>query len=360
MAEYRFIPYDWTNGQRLDPLPLADVNYQIGMNAVTTASATLPLKDSAALNALRVEGTEPRKHLIVFERGGLPQWAGAVWSRSYDSINQVLSLNFVDLWGWMGQTTRAQLVTYTAADYFDIVRDQIGNINGLLNNLIVVDPASADLGSTDSFLVQWEESRPVTSVIKQVADKDDGFDWRFDYSWSGLDLVPTFRMAGTLGRTANETNLVLEVGKNVNLLSWTEDASGSADTVWVIGAGTGTEVARGTQSDSTWTSRGYMPLTRIVSRKSLQTAAQCNAFASTVIAQRAQPGFVLPQIAVQGDQEPRLGSWVPGDETTLIIRPNVDPRWPDGFQTAYRMMGARINIGNEGQEVTTINLAPVN
>lgn len=360
MSHYQFIPYDWTTGVRLDPLPLGDVTFSIGMNAGTTASATLPLKDSAILNALRIEGTQPRKHLIVIERGGLPKWAGAVWTRSYDSVSQVLTLAMTDLTGWMAQTTRSPKTTYTAADYFDIVRDQISNINGLINDLIVVDPAATDLGQTTSFTIQWEESRAVTDVIKQVAEKDDGFDWRWDYAWSGTDLVPTFTMASSLGRTVDQTNLVLEVGKNVNLLSWSEEATEAADTIWVTGAGNATEVRRATASDTSFSSAGFLPLTKIIGRKTLQTNAECLALAKAVIAQRAQAGFVLPQVAIQGDQIPRLGDWVPGDETKLIIRPSTDPRWPNGINQTFRMMGATIAVGNEGQELTTINLAPTN
>lgn len=362
-ATYAYVPYDWSNGVRLDPLPLTDVTYALGLSRQTTASARLPLKSTTERNAQYLAGSSPRRHLIVIERDGRPVWAGPVWARDYDSASQVLSLAMTDLWGWWAAAVTAPQTDYSSGagtDYYDVVRGQIGRMNNEIGGIIAVDPASADLGEKTEMIVNWYEARRATDIIGELADRDDGFDWRFDYAWSGADLVPTFTMGAPLGRPAATTGLVLEVGRNVNLLGWSEQAGEAADTVVVTGVGTGSEVRVGSASKSAYTSTGHLQISRWASGKRLTTHARCTALAKSLIAQRNQAGVAYPSVEIQGDTEPKIGEWVPGDEATLIIRPGVDPRFPDGHQSAWRMVGATVSVGNEGQERVAIDLAEVN
>jgi hypothetical protein len=102
---------------------------------------------------------------------------------------------------------------------------------------------------------------------------------------------------------------------------------------------------------------GYPALENTVSYQDVSVQATINLYAAGALQYTSTP-VTLPELTVRADSDPVLGSYICGDACRVIIDPHVSPRFPDGLDYYYRIVGYSVSVDDVGQEDVKIVLGP--
>lgn len=363
MATYRVLSLDLRTGTRVAEISLSDLKFGAKLNDVGVLSGRLhlPSPTSAAARARAsalVDAVDECRRQLVVERDGVIVWCGIVWGAPYDDDSQTIDVSAAETWSYFRHRYINTRGGYDFWDQFDIVRSLIDLLTSQTGGDIGVTVETHDSGVTRYRVYEPWELKQLGEAIEQLSAVNDGFDFAIDPYWDPAtgELVKVLRLHyPRRGRRYNETGLVFELGRNVTSFKWPSDGTRAANQILAVGAGEGSSMLRVTRTDSAQIQPlssggpGYPLLQDVVTYKDVSVFSTLVGHATQALATRSRP-VVLPEVSVRADSDPIFGSYIVGDAARFIVPPHVSPRFPDGLDTYYRIVGWDVSVGDEGDE----------
>ena len=366
MAEYRCISMDLLTGTRIAELPLTGLSYSKTLSGAGEASGTLylPPPNSVANRSLAADWNnavdECRRQLVI-ERDGVVVWSGIVWASPYDDANQTRSIKCGEDWSYFRKRLIDYTYTFSDIPQMDIV-DSImylaqGYAPANVGVSVVKNLASGFTDVSRDRTYSRNELKTVADAIEQLAEVANGFEFGIDSSWSSsgtLQKVLNLHFPRR-GRSYNETGHVFELGRNMVSFTWPSDGTRTANRCWAQGQGEGdsqlVSIAADTYQIQSLASGGpgYPLIEDVYTAGDISVQSTLDAIAVARVQYRSVP-VTLPELTVRADLDPGLGSYICGDACRVIINPNTTPRFPDGIDAFYRIVGYSVNVDDMGQE----------
>lgn len=366
---YRYIAADLAYpGTPVAELPLTDVSWGRMLNGAAEFSGKLKLPigsnpEAKLLATLWREATDRATKCVYVVRDGVPLGCYIIWSQSYSSADQAISVSGAELFSYgrrrpvedaSGDLTVP--VVFTNQRPVDIATALIlaaGNIG------ITHDLGGGTGGATISKTYRGTDNRNLADEILELAALDDGgFDFRTDVRLSPTGEFERVWIAREfLGGT---TEIVAKYETNVASLGVTRRGDLRANDAIVLGptnAGDSTTRESRRRSTTEWA-----PVMTVVEAHSNEE----------------EPGSVLDRralalLAASKDQEllevsvvasaidAQLGTFHPGDVMRLVVNPDADPFFHEGLDTSLRLLRYTVEVPDEGPgtEIVTLTLAGI-
>lgn len=299
---------------------------------------------TSALGSNWLSGTINPAYLHAVQADGaalLDKWSTAIWAEQDGVIRGggiVVSNAFsgpvrqIECMGYAGYPTGMPYVGY----YSQVKVDPLDVVRHIWNHLqsygsgdldMVVDstkspvrlgtPKTAESGSGPYTLAWWEEP-DCGETISSLA-QDTPFEYREEHGWNAdkSAIIHRLRLGyPRLGNRRHDLRFVL----GENLLSapdFADDGTEFANTIHVLGAGSGRTTLRSTRPSNDHRVRRIA----VVTNKTLKTQAQLDALAASEQAARARVVSVKT-VEIQNHPNATVGSWSAGDE--VLIQAHTD------------------------------------
>lgn len=353
MASYRFLTIDLDSGVIREELPLETVRLTKSRAAADSFSAKLHARHAKATQA----NLDPARTLFAVERNLDIIGHAILWGvrKSGDS----LELSGAGLWSAFGRRVLAETRTYTAVDQLTITEDLVlwtqgagnpafGTSSGddLGDLSITVDTNTSGV-TRDRTYFGWE-LKPVAEAVEQLSEVDGGFDFWVDVGWNTdrTSLGRTFHTA--YPRRGRTTEIVLELGANIEDYGLDVDAGLLSTRVHAVGEGEGQDMLRTTASAPGST---YPLLEETMALKDVKELATLEGHAQRRLKTRKNPVTSPSLLQVRLGPTLPFGSWVLGDTVTL----RIDDGWVsvDGL---YQIEEWTLNLDADGAERIDMNL----
>ena len=369
MPDYRVIASELRTGTRIAELAVNNLRYGSRLNDCGELTGYVPMPPlttatNKALAAQINDSLSEGRRQITVERDGVVVWNGIVWLAPYIDNPPRRDVRAADTWSYWRNRVIYKNVVKTNVDQCTIAQDLITSSIADQGGDIGVTVESSTSGVLRDRTYNSFELKPVAEAVEQLAAVDNGFDFAIDCAYSSTTgaLTKTFRTSyPRRGRSFQQTGHVFEVGRNVTDWTWPTDGTQIANKVWVIGRGEGAAMLLASEADTsqiTATSSGgpgYPLLEQTLSRTDISVKSTLTALAIARLKAYSTP-VVLPQVTVRADLDPVFGSYITGDSCRFIVPPDTSPRFPNGLDSYYRIVGWDVEVSDDGAEYVTVIL----
>lgn len=352
--DYTILAADLLTGTIREEIPFDTFNYGHVLNAAGAFSGTISVRHPKATR----ENLDPSRTKLHVLRDGVCEWSGILWTALADVGEEDQLVcgaegYFSYFAGAGGQTSQGRFLKadklYTGVDQLAIVQDLItwaqAQPGGSLN-IVVGAETSGQLITRTYFAT---DRHNIGSLLSDLAADTNAFDFSFDTNYSSGSAVTTLHLWFPMqGRT--DTSLVFELGSNISELQWSVDGTLQANSVDIVGTGSGGVTPIGSAVDTSVL--GSYPLLESVQQaKSTGTidiptlTAQASSYLATVDA----PVETLPMLMARISADIQPGVWTMGDWVNVVAR--------DGyldFDETFRITADQISVDAEGGEEVQI------
>jgi hypothetical protein len=279
------------------------------------------------------------KELYIY-RANTKIWGGELSGRrvevseGHESVN-VSCKGFFDLLAKKIIGSPIAPLVYSAEDAADIAWDLIDRaqtgVNASFGITRGAHPVTKDRDRT------YDDYKTVKQAIEEMSSTNikDGFD--FD-----IDVNKQFSVYYPKGQVLSD--IIFEWGRNMSSFTVNEDATGMANEVIAIGAGTGSEMLVVTRDSDTSIQETFKIRQKTLSYKDVSVSATLQDHADQELTDN-QIQQVLLGIKYRGDTGPPIGSYFVGDSVRVKI--NYGLIQIDGY---FRISGIKVKVGDGDEE----------
>ena len=362
MADYRFLIADLLTDQIEAELPVESAGFTHTLNGPGALTAAIrlgaePERHAPSGTAGVTETFTPPApdvragaHAIYVERDGVIVWGGVVWTYDADVVSNTGTIGAEGFFSLLrGRVLETDYLPAVLKDQGLIVKELIDEIQGYTEGDHLIDTSTIDTSTGVTRNVGWEawERKDVGQAIEELANTRDGFDFRIRCRWGSTTPVREFLI--DYPATGRPTAIVLELGRNLELLRHTDDATTLASKIFVRGSGSSSSVATATTHN---TGTGYVRRDLVASADDTSDTSVLTDIALRYADRGASPTRI-PYVAIYPDQDPKIGSFTIGDIVELRgTYGAID------FGGNYRITGWSVSIDVSGQEKIDLTLAP--
>lgn len=351
MASYRYLVADLLTDVVREEMPFSAVSYGDVLNAPGSFSGTLPLslRNSAGFEKITRANLDPGKTALYVERDGVLVWGGIIWTAIADDDSYTLTIGAEGFWSYFRRRLIRATKTYAAADQFFIARDLVNYAQGILGGSLSVVVGSETSGVLRDRTYNSYERVNLGQAIEDLAAVENGFDFGITVTYVAGVRTKTLHLY--YPRRGSRLAHVLDLGTNIESLSWEIDASTQANLIDAIGAGEAASMLLATATDA---DRGGYPLLEdTISYKDVSVQATLIAHAKSTLAARVNPVESLPTLIAHGTSDFAIGSYSVGDE--------IEARTTNagGFlsiDTIFRILSSTVSVADDGKETTSFEL----
>lgn len=361
MANYRFLLADLLTDEIEGELPVEAASFIHILNNPGSLTATIRIGTDAPREApTDTEGvtesfTPPPPNVlagaqaIYVERDGVIVWGGVIWTYVADVVSNTGTIGAEGFFSLLRGRVLEGDYTATTTDQGAIVKALVDAVQGYTEGDHLIDTTTINTSTGITRTVGWEawERKNIGEAIEELANTRDGFDFRIRCRWGATSPVREFVI--DYPATGRATAHVLELGRNLELLRHTDDATTLASKVFVRGSGSGSSVNTSTVHN---TGSGYVRRDAVASADDTDDTDVLDDIALRIADRGAAPTRI-PYVAIYPDQQPKIGSFTVGDIVEL--------RGTFGaidFGGDYRITGWSVAIDISGQERIELTLAP--
>lgn len=325
-------------------MPVETSNAALMLNAPGSLTLTSPLNAPG----LTAEHVEERRNAAILLRDGAVVSGGIIETMSAKAASNELTLGCLGWAHWLRHVHLRQDLTFAGIDQANIVSALIAAATARTGALDFDVSAPATGRTRDRSYWAWER-HPIGTLIEQLADVTDGFNFRCD-TVAGADGSYRPRLVMSYPPSGRPTPIVLQVGSNVELLTVEGSGETIANDVEMVGAGQGPEAPAAGVSDV-----GALEASPVW--EAVEVHADVSSAAT--LQEKAQRRFDLghkpirlPKIRLGLDADPPFGSYVVGDRVRVI-----NPDGPLRFDGMYLLTQIGVQVSRDSEHVD-LTLAP--
>lgn len=344
-AEYEYYTFDLATKAIIQELPLEASELTESLNNFDQVRFSLPLNDTSKLPLGWQYSVTAKRTGIVALRDGQAVWSGIIWEANTANNGLAKELLCITLIGFYAYQTLDVDMPFNQVDQHTIVR-AIGQYNDTLpGGNIGVDWGTGLSGTLrDRNEYFGAEHKSILDIWRGLAGVNGGVDFRIQTDKiSGQYVSHTFKVGTPLGISALESGFVFDytdepgVTGSGNIDEYDIAAPGLVTAVWVIGAGEGVDMASVLVENTPLLNSGFPRIVRVLTKKSVSDP---DTLAGHAVAELKEAGKITPEVTVQGDSWPAIGTYNIGDFCQLRITSPEYPRQADG--TPGLVLSARI------------------
>jgi hypothetical protein len=364
---YRFVAtHLGTPFTKIAELHVSGVSWQRLRNGagVFRGSVKLPpplTPEARTLCALYREATDRGTTCLYVIRDNVPMAAYAIWGQDYSSESQTISISGSELTSYLhrriiesGDGDLDTRVSYEGEPMYDAVTAMIGQVNdiGLTLDvasggpaLPVTTPATAD-GTPEVKGTGWRgtDGKVVGTAIDELANQDDGFDYRVDLVRDSGNMVRRFVLRPTF---AGEVALVAKFGATGPRFHVRRRGDVRASDVIAVGASNGEKRPYGRATGGSFTP----PLQVVQQANDEADTGRLDAFAQAAL-NAAQADEILEVEVAAEDIDAQVGTFSPGDRCRFVVEAGRDPWFADGTDRTIDTIGYTVNVPDTGGRET--------
>lgn len=358
---YRYLLSDLLTNEIIAELPLTGVAFTQQLNTYGTLSAHILLSGINGDQYNVNDSTVPGRNVIYVDRDGVLIWGGVIWSRSYNSTSQVLSITAQEIMSYFAHRRITTTENFSGIDQLVIAKTLMENAQALPYGDIGVTYNSE--GETTSGVlidrVYYDyELKTVFNAIQDLSRQSDGFDFVIDLAYD-IDGLPTksfntyYPKVGTTYSATDPSAIVFEFpAGNVVEYEYPEDGSIVANTVYALGAGSNEGKIMSVAQDITKFTDGWALLDEQANYSDVTDQTVLDNLAQGQVLATSYPPTTLTIVAPPY-VDPILGTYEVGDEARVII---TDSRFPNTLDSVYRIVALSVQPGENGPERVTLTL----
>jgi hypothetical protein len=377
---WSFAVADLASGIILADLPFDDIDYSTPLNDSGDFGASLFMDSRIAARHNIADLTQPARRCFYAFRDDVPMYGGIIWSSTYDSSTQTVSIGGADWWSYFdarkilpslasldpGLTTEvALLVTdYDNEDQNDIARGLVMLAQSHTGGDIGVELDATLSGLFHDKTWYGYDLADVGEALRQLTGIIDGPDIRFivaaDSAAPGGVARRMVIGEPWLGQQGAEH--VWEYGRNLARYTWPRNGASMATRAFALGEGMEEGLKIAWSEDQTPYDVGFPLLEREASYSTVRIDSTLISHADADQAAARQP-IVLPTLTPQTGVAPHLGDYSTGDDGRLIIQ---DPYWGgidgwtgDGLDTRVRIVDTKVSYSSSAGEKVSLVCAPL-
>lgn len=359
MPGYTYLLADLKTGDIMEELPLATMSFGQTLNGPTAFTSTNAmttghitpgqLSQGFSWNKFVQGNIRPGARLIHVLRDSVPMYSGLLYKVTADPTTRTMNFSGSDHLSYLARRRLETTQSFTGIDQFQIVRDLVDEMQKAQYGDLGIQVTSGSSGVTRDKEFQGIERWRFSDALDELAEMDDGFDYTMKVSGSVADgIVPTLTLANRLGLNSN---WVLQLGKNCESLSYSEDATDMANNYTVFGNGNSDErpvfTARNPGSLNT-----YPQLDQV--RNTEGSIDEISLVRNTAYAYLAAYQTPVRTATVQidvDDPDIKFGAISVGDDVRLI----ASYGWTE-FDEKFRIMDIRVTVDAQGKENVILTL----
>lgn len=359
---YRYLLGDLITNEIIAELPLTGVAFTQQLNQAGAFTGHL-LLSGINTDAFNVdEATVPGHNCIYVDRDGVLIWGGVIWSRSYNSNEQTLSIQAQEFISYFAHRRIADEISFT-------------NIDQLVIAKILVEEAQlapyGDIGvvyntegeTTSGVLIDrvyyGYELKTVFNAIQDLSRQSDGFDFNIDVSYDPITYLPVkafntyYPKVGETWTPTNPSAVVFEFpAGNIVEYEYPEDGSLVANRIYALGAGSNEGKLISVADDATKFADGWALLEEQANYSDVTDQTMLDNVAAGQVLAMSYPPTTL-KIVAPPYVDPILGTYEIGDDARILIK---DSRFPNGLDEVYRIVALSVQPGEDGPERVTLTL----
>lgn len=357
---YRYLFADLLTNEIIAELPLTSVSFTQQLNQAGTFNARL-LISGINTDQYNVDAaTQPARNAIYVDRNGTLVWGGVIWNRSYSSADQTLNITAREFESYFEHRLITTTTAFSNIDQLVIARTLINNAQSATYGNIGVIVGSETSGVLINRVYYDYELKNVWQAIKDLSNQDDGFDFTIKVEYDAITNEPLKTLILGYPRTGNIDTGIGDTGTPVFLFpagniveyEYPEDGSIIGNTLYVIGAGSNEGKLQASAQDTSKLLAGWPLLENSANYSDITDANVLDELATAQVLALSEPPPII-NIVVPAYEVPVFGTYSIGDDARLMI---TDPRFPNGLDEIYRIVGFNVQPGENGPERVTITL----
>ena len=347
MPAYTVLICDSTTDIALGEVPAITITYGEVLNGAGAASVEIPLNTPAG----NISALAPLQQSIFVLRDGVPVWGGILWAYSMDAAANKATLSCTGFMSLLNRRRMRATVKYEGIDQALIVKDFVDVAQALSGGNMLIDTSDVvAVGKTRDRTYYDYERKNIGEAIEQMSDVRDGFDYAIRPAYVAGAL--TRRMTVTYPNTGRNTNIVLDTGSNVDLMSVTSDATQMTTVQHIKGEGDGANALLATATNAALLNV-YPMVESLFAAQDVKQQSTMDDYAQRGIDLGKEP-VVIPTVQISGESDPQIGSYITGDHVRVVANYgllNID--------ATFRITAWTAVVAEVGSETVTIQLAPL-
>lgn len=320
MPDTRYVFGLLSNGEPVEEIALQGVSMSGKLNAWGTFRGSFGLDQSGKKNIDLTGATIPGLCYVCCERNNVPIWFGIIWSRTYQSNAKVVNFTARSLATYPSKRRITTDLDFNVVDQGTIFLEFWEEML-IGSNLDIVLPSSFVTGVSKSFQTEARNMTVYEDAIGQIANDENGFDWRIDTSKDALGNYIHTLAAGypTLGNT-EPSRLTFEYPGNILNYYQTASMAEASTTLYMTSENTSEDGVFATYVQPDMVSTGlWVQYDHMVARLDVENADLLNGLITTEGPLRRPPMNVVKAF-LRAEAEPMFGSYSLGDASRLWLK----------------------------------------
>lgn len=331
MGEWRFLAYDLRTSAFLAELPVISWQHSDPLTGPGGFSATVDLAATLGSTTIR-EATRRGRTLVVAERGGVPDFTGIIWRRSYSAADRTLKIAGANLTSYFDHWSVTEaLGPFTDIEQFTIFRTFVATVQAAPAGSIGLQ-VGAEVSGVLRERTTYEafSGAKYGELMRALAEVQNGFEFTMAVEYNAGLIERRLRLFyPRRGRDLSATGLRFYAPGNATLFDVNEDATDMAVTVVGLGAGDGRDMLLATASQTDLLAAGWPGYRVTRAHKDVTVLATLNEHAAAEAARLSGVDDEMYTIEVDPTSVGQpYGSWTIGDDCLLVV--DDDPFYPAG------------------------------
>lgn len=337
MPEYRYIGVDLLTRQIIEDLPLYGVSLTRRISGSGNMTGSYKLGTGLFSDPDLLSASEPGLRALFVVRNNTCIWAGPIWTRTYQSQAQVISLTGQTFESIFAQIAVDNAMNFPSADQALLFKYLIDQMQLQPSCNFGLDTSSiAYTGVMQELIINSYEHKVFSEPISDLVKAAGSFDWMIDPTIDANDNITLPVKVGFPFLGYGLPGIELDYPGPISDYYWPESAAKGVVRETIMGKGEGTSMPVGTYTNQDLLDAGYPRWEDPKSEKSIDDPTQISRIAQESGLTRKIP-VVVPTFDVTIDESVDFNEW-----SNLGAPINVhiqDVRFPDGKDFSSRMLG---------------------
>lgn len=347
MSSYRYIFADLLTNSVLAELDLESATFGRVLNKAGLFQAYIGLGMTGLSDSDIINATIPGRTAIYVERTGTGDkagsliWGGILWSRVWSEEQKKFQLNGQTFESFAYQEDIRTTLSYVNMDQRNILCDLFNKMQAYkYRNIGIIVPSSFPNNILRSTSFFDYEVNTFGLAIEYMIGYAQGFDYTIEVNYdTNGNPAKILRVDDVLGTPVSTSQVVFDYPGNLDDFIVPENAINGCTTISAIGAGEGSAMVRGLQTNQKLLDGGYPELVDIFTDKSVSDPSTLASKAVQQLVVQQVP-LSVPTYTTFPDKEPKFGTYKLGDYAQFKLQSQRFAQLPNStLETTARIVG---------------------